>query len=352
MTCTTSIGIPGSPAPGTWYLGAIADPSDPVLESNKVNNSRAADTGPIVVSPVTYTVSGNVSLFGGGGLSGVTVTLSGSQADSTVSDGSGNYTSTYPAGNFILTPAKSGYIFSPVSQSFTLNSNQTANFTALAMQNQVSRAVFRDSHGAVQMTTYPSSSLSSAGGVFASDPSAVEDLNGNVFVTARDTFNSIWANVYNISNSTWAGWVFGGGIIQGAPAMAVDSSGKGWIASRDTFNSYWLVSYTNGGGFGTWTPLLGVFSTDPVITSCRDGSVYLIGKDNFNSLWSGHFIPGSAGFQGWQFGGGIIKGKPAATCGGDNAVYIAAEVTSTQIGWLACQGTHGPVGSTGEQLPA
>ena len=62
-------------------------------------------------------------------------------------------------------------------------------------------------------------------------------------------------------------------------ALAVDTSGKAWIASRDTYNSYWLVSYTSSGVFGTWMPLLGIFSTDPVITSCGDGTIYLIGKD-------------------------------------------------------------------------
>ena len=104
----------------------------------------------------------------------------------------------------------------------------------------------------------------------------------------------------------------------------MDTSGTGWIASRDTWNSYWLVSYTPAAGFGTWMPLLGIFSTDPVVTACGDGSIYLIGKDNWNSLWSFHYIPG-AGFQGWLFGGGIISGEPAATCGGDNAVYVVAE---------------------------
>jgi len=79
-------------------------------------------------------------------------------------------------------------------------------------------------------------------------------------------------------------------------------------------------------------PLLGIFSTDPVVTACGDGSIYIIGKDNWNSLWSGHYVPGG-GFQGWVFGGGIITGKPAATCGGDNAVYVVAE-DSWNSNWM------------------
>jgi hypothetical protein len=197
-------------------------------------------------------------------------------------------------------------------------------------------AVFRDTYGSIRLTTYASSTLSNSGGLFASDPSAAQDPSGNTFVTARDNYNSIWANVYNPSASTWSGWQFGGGIIQGVPSIAVDTSGTGWVASRDTWNSYWLVGYTTSSGFGSWIPLEGIFSTDPVVTACGDGSIYLIGKDNWNSLWSGHYIPGTGsgtGFQGWQFGGGIITGQPSATCGGDNAVYVVAE-DSWNSNWM------------------
>ena len=106
------------------------------------------------------------------------------------------------------------------------------------------------------MTADPSGTLSNSGGLFASDPTSAEDLGGNLFVTARDNYNSIWANIYNVTTSSWLGWHLGGGIVQGAPALAVDTAGTGWIASRDTYNSYWLVSYTSGGSFGAWIPCL------------------------------------------------------------------------------------------------
>ena len=282
----------------------------------------------------SVTVSGQVTVSGTG-LSGVTMNVSGSQNTSTTTNASGGYSVILTqGGTYTLSPTLAGYRFSAPVTFSNLSANQTANFTGVAIQNQVARAVFRDTYGAIRMTNYASSTLSYAGGVFASDPSAAEDASGNLFVTARDNYNSIWTNVYNPNSSTWAGWVLGGGIIQGVPALAVDTTGKAWIASRDAYNSYWLVSFTNGAGFGTWVPLLGIFSTDPIVTSCSDGSIYLIGKDTYNSLWSGHYIPGSAGFQGWQFGGGVIKGKPAATCGGDNAVYIVAE-DNWNSNWMA-----------------
>jgi hypothetical protein len=214
----------------------------------------------------------------------------------------------------------------PVNQSFQVT--QTVS-------SRVGDAAFRNTYGSIELATYASSTLSNSGGVFASDPSAAQDLSGNTFVAARDTYNSVWANVYDPNTSAWSGWQFGGGIIQGVPSIAVDTSGTAWIASRDTWNSYWLVSYTTGNGFGTWTPLLGIFSTDPVVTSCGDGSIYLIGKDNWNSLWSGQYVPTGFGweFGGWQFGGGIIAGKPAATCGTDNAVYVVAE-DSWSSNWM------------------
>ena len=193
--------------------------------------------------------------------------------------------------------------------------------------------VLRDTSGSVRVGRFAASSLSNAAGVFASDPGAAEDSGGNTFVTARDTSNSIWANVWSNSSSTWSGWQSGGGITQGVPSIAVDTSGKAWIASRDAYDSYWLVSFTPASGYGAWTPLLGVFATDPSVVSCGDGSLYVIGKDNYNSLWSGHYIPGS-GFQHWAFGGGIIHGKPAATCGGDNAVYVVAE-DNYNSNWMA-----------------
>ena len=65
-----------------------------------------------------------------------------------------------------------------------------------------------------------------------------------------------------------------------------------------------------------------MFATDPVIAASGDGSLYLVGKDNYNSIWSGRFVPGT-GFQNWQPLGGVVQGKPALTTGADGAAYIA-----------------------------
>jgi N-acetylneuraminic acid mutarotase len=275
-----------------------------------------------------------VAVSGGRGIpipTGSVTLTSGSYASTASTLSGGSASIIIPAGSLAMGRDTLTVSYTPDSASSSTYNSATNN-GGVAVTVTTVDAVFRDTIGSIRLSTYASSTLSNSGGLFASDPSAAQDLSGNTFVTARDNYNSVWANVYNANTQAWSGWQFGGGIIQGVPSIAVATSGTGWIASRDTWNSYWLVSYAPGAGFGTWMPLLGIFSTDPVVTACGDGSIYLIGKDNWNSLWSGHYIPGS-GFQGWQFGGGIITGKPAATCGSDNAVYVVAE-DSWNSNWM------------------
>jgi uncharacterized repeat protein (TIGR03803 family) len=83
------------------------------------------------VGLVSPTISGQVTLSGSG-LTGVTMTLSGSQSGSTATNGSGSYNFAVQAdGNYTVTPSLSGYTFSPPSQTFNgLGGNQVANFSA------------------------------------------------------------------------------------------------------------------------------------------------------------------------------------------------------------------------------
>ena len=78
-----------------------------------------------------YTISGQVT-DNGAGLSGVTVTLSGSQSGLRTTDNNGNYSFELIAGgNYTVTPSILGYTFAPPSQTFNpLSGPQTVNFTA------------------------------------------------------------------------------------------------------------------------------------------------------------------------------------------------------------------------------
>ena len=99
--------------------------------SKTFNNLSGNQVANFVATAPTYTISGQVTLSGSA-LSGVTMTLSGSQSGSTTTDGSGNYSfSVQGGGNYTVTPSLTGYMFAPPSQSYTnLADNQTANFSA------------------------------------------------------------------------------------------------------------------------------------------------------------------------------------------------------------------------------
>ena len=88
-------------------------------------------------SLVTYTISGRVT-NNGSALSGISISLSGSQNGQTITDSNGNYSLPAAAeGNYVITPALAGYNFSPNSQTFNnLSANQISNFTATATQTQ------------------------------------------------------------------------------------------------------------------------------------------------------------------------------------------------------------------------
>jgi len=80
------------------------------------------------------TISGRVTLPGGTtGVSGVTMALTGSQADSKVTDANGNYSFTgiLQGGNYTVTASNANFTFTPPNSSFNnLTADQTASFTA------------------------------------------------------------------------------------------------------------------------------------------------------------------------------------------------------------------------------
>jgi photosystem II stability/assembly factor-like uncharacterized protein len=78
-----------------------------------------------------FTINGTVT-NNGVGLSGVTLTLSGSQSELATSDATGNYSFTLAGGgNYTITPTLLGYTFNPPGQTFnSLSADQAANFAA------------------------------------------------------------------------------------------------------------------------------------------------------------------------------------------------------------------------------
>jgi hypothetical protein len=114
---------------GTQY--AFSSWSDGGAISHTIDASATTDTASFATS-TSYSISGTVKA-GGIALSGVTVTLSGSQSGSAITGASGTYSfSVTSGGNYTVTPSVSNYTFSPASTTFNdLTANQSANFTGL-----------------------------------------------------------------------------------------------------------------------------------------------------------------------------------------------------------------------------
>ena len=104
-----------------------------------VTISGANQTANFTAIKVTYSISGTAT-YNGTGLSGVTMTLTGSSTGSTATNSSGNYSFTgLSNGTYTVTPSLSGYTFTPTSKQVTISgANQTANFTAIKVTYSIS----------------------------------------------------------------------------------------------------------------------------------------------------------------------------------------------------------------------
>ena len=112
---------------------------------NNLNSDQVLDFSAITSDSPFHTISGQIT-ENGVPLSGVTVTLSGSQSGLRISDSNGNYSfELIIAGNYTVTPSITGFNFTPPSQTFNgLNANQTANFAATRQSFVVTNA---NNHG-------------------------------------------------------------------------------------------------------------------------------------------------------------------------------------------------------------
>ena len=125
-----SVAITANSVPGSYTVTASAPGVAPVANFPLTNLSA------------TNGISGQAS-----GATAVTITVSGAQSISTVTNASGNYSfpSLTSGGTFTVTPSLAGYKFAPSSLTFTnLSSNQTANFTAIVVQREKVGAFYSD----------------------------------------------------------------------------------------------------------------------------------------------------------------------------------------------------------------
>ncbi|SPF44420.1 hypothetical protein SBA4_3210023 [Candidatus Sulfopaludibacter sp. SbA4] len=170
------------------------------------NNLSANQTANFTATPITYTISGQMTVSGTG-LPGVTVTLTGSQPGSATTDNSGNYSFTALAagGNYTVTPSRTGYTFSAPQTFNNLSANQTANFTATPITYTISGQVTASGAGLTGVTmtlsgsqtgatTTDSSGNYSFTGLAAGGNYTVTPTRSGYTFTSPQTFNNLSAN--------------------------------------------------------------------------------------------------------------------------------------------------------------
>ncbi len=255
---------------------------------NRTYNSLSANqTGAdFTATRITYTISGQITL-GGSGMSGVTVTLTGTQGGSTTTDSGGNYSfaGLGAGGNYTITPSRSGYTFSPASLNYTnLSSNQTgANFAPTLLTYCISGRVTLSGTGVSAVTvtltgTQGSSTTTDAsgnysfcglagGGNYTVTPSRL----GYAFSPASLTYNNLSANqaaanftastvTYSISGRVTEG-------VLGVSGVTMSLTGSQTSSIATDANGYYAFSGLAAGGGYTVTPSKTNFTFSPASTT-------------------------------------------------------------------------------------
>ncbi len=277
--------------------------SGPIPEfSSTVNIGNTANLFTIAACPE---ISGQVTLAGNG-LSGVTMTLSGSENGNSTTNSSGDYTFLVPAGgNYTVTPALTGYTFTPPNQAFTdVIGNQNANFAA-----QTSTPVLKT------LYAFPGGN----GGAYP--------YGGVVLGTSQVLYGTAGADgasnhgvVYSLTPSKTGAWApailtsFVGGSAGSDPqaAVAIGTGGALYGTAANTVFSLTPPSWTetvlnsSTGGNGLAIGSGGVlYGTTPAGGTAGMGSVYsLTPPSSGNGPWTETLL--------YSFGGGADGSDPQA----------------------------------------
>lgn len=210
-------------------------------------------------------------------------------------------------------------------------------------------AVFRDAANQIRLIEYGNTEVYNAGGVFAGQPGAAQDGDGNRWIVAKDTSNGLYLTRFSAASKKFDNWIFLGGAAKGDPSVTVSPAGVVYYAIRDPWNSCWLGTFRPGIG-NSWRYLGGVFATDPQITAAGF-TIYLAGKDNWSGIWAMSFpeVGNLARVEeGWTFRGGIVQGQISLSRVVDfpilaardqwNALWLAALIYPAGLQWMAGQG--------------
>jgi Tol biopolymer transport system component len=203
----------GDATPKSFTVNINPDTLDETDESFTLAlsvTSGAANVGTPSTATVTitdddiapsFTITGRVTnTSGGGGLSGVTMTLSGVTSSVTTTDANGNYSFTNVAasGDYTLTVETLGFDFNPTRRDFAnLNANQTADFAGTAQANPIVPAPVSDDFSLTTRDPEKWSEGTLSQPDAANDPQvAVEQKDGKLVITPREDANGLSFNGY------------------------------------------------------------------------------------------------------------------------------------------------------------
>ncbi len=260
-------------APGSSTLDTTA--SSPAVSQDAVFFNATLSTPP----PVTYKISGTITVSGGGALQGVTVTAAGgssSSPPSATTDSSGNYTITGLAdGTYTLTPALSSYAFTPATASVTVSgANVTGkNFTASLGYSISGTVTLSGGSGLAGVT------LSSGTGVTATTDSSglytLSPLPVGIYTVTPSltgyTFSPSSLSV-TITTSNVSGENFTASASSGAAESASAEAGAA-TATESTTATYQFGAYDPADGTALWPALTIGSNSAPALAS--DGTAWV-----------------------------------------------------------------------------
>lgn len=273
----------GLPSGGNYTVTPAADRYTINPINQTFNNLSASQVMNFVGTLKTYTLSGHVTNTAGASLSGVTISLSGSQSGSMLSDASGNYSFSVPAvGNYTITPSMTGLAFSPINRTFSnLSANQTADFSA---SFTISGQILKSTGGALASATVKLTGAQTAttttdasgnylfnnilpGGNFTVTPTSI----GYGFTPPSTNFSNVAANQtanFTATSYTVGGQVTGAVSGLGISGVNVSISGSQTGSVPTDANGYYTFPNVGAGGTYTFTPSkLGYVFTPQTLTN-------------------------------------------------------------------------------------
>ena len=212
------------PAGGTYTVTPSRN-ADRFVPPSKTFPNAYADLA--VNFTLVYDISGRVTDSSGNGVSSVTITLSGAQSATRQTDANGNYSFTeLPAnGSYTITPSKADpiltYAFSPASQTISLNSNQTINFsssTSIILSGLIPSADAHVQDGTSANTNFGTASSlkietdsktnngKNFDGYFKFDVSGVAGNTASAklrIFASLSAAGSVNTSVYSVANTSW-----------------------------------------------------------------------------------------------------------------------------------------------------